>query len=218
MVHAMHYELDSTIPQMRELESVDYSNAGVVPSGSDPFTKQDPIDAESGFWHYTFYETRRLAALALRRFGATPKGYPAIGFLEKDKTDPVGPAARREALPKIGPGLTPRAVYDILGSPDYVLFGFWRYDIDCVQTYSLLLTWSDDGTVSKTEKVTPAIWKGELHRSIDGKSINDDENEMGPSGQLWLWAAFGLAAAVIALCIGMAFSRSASKDWVGSVT
>lgn len=178
IVHAMHYEMDSALPLIQKLESVDYIGAGVMPSGS--FTEQDPIDKEANFWHYTFYETRRLASLATRRFGATPKGYHAIGFLPKDKTDPISPTDRRNAAAKIRSGLAPKEVYEILGAPDYIPFDSWRYDVDGDSPYSLVLWWTEDGKVSRVEKAQPPLWEVDLHRSIDGRVLRSEDVSATP--------------------------------------
>lgn len=166
LVHAIYYDMNDCVPLIRELEGVPYIGAGCLPSQSDPFTKQPPIDQQSGSWHYTVYETRQLTALALRRLKATPRGFAAIGFLPKDETAIVGPAARREAMPKIKPGFTPRAVYETLGPPDYVLFGAWRYDVDDEKPYSVRVIWDTNGVVDKVKMVSPPLWSQDIQDSI----------------------------------------------------
>jgi len=167
LVHAIHRNMTDCIAAIRAFEEIDAIEAGVLPSGSDPFTKQPPIDEKASYWHYTAYGTRRLAVLALRRLGAVPKGYRPLGFLPEDRTRIVTVDALEKALPKIKRQISPKDVYRELGPPDYVAFGSWRYDLDATKPYSVRVIWDDDGVVKQVEKVSPPLWRTELQDSVD---------------------------------------------------
>ncbi|HEX5219951.1 MAG TPA: hypothetical protein VFZ59_10320 [Verrucomicrobiae bacterium] len=173
ILHASSYVMTNCLPFIRVIQSDDYVGAGVLPSSSDPYTQQGAIDHVKGYWHYTFYETRRLASLALRQLGEAPVGFSAIGFLPQDKTNAHSAAFRRTGTSRLALGQTPKMVYEILGPPDYIEHvgkekgsglrwnGAWRYDVDGSSPHSLVISWDVDGCLKAINRVTPPLWHGD---------------------------------------------------------
>jgi hypothetical protein len=162
--HATEYKMHTVVEELQQLEDVEYIGAGVLPSGS--FTKQPPIDVKSGFWHYTWYETRHLVSLALRRLGTTPKGYTSVAFVEADAKTLIDPLDRIKSIPQVTGGLAPAQVYQTLGTPDAIAPDYWRYDIDVENPYSVYVNWNDAGLVDSVLRQSPPTWHRDLNELL----------------------------------------------------
>src|SRR6185295_1629155 len=103
----------------------------------------------------------------------------AIVFLPKDKAKPIGAEVRKRGMARLEAGQTPSRVYQLLGAPDYIedanqekdgevtpaigaWWGAWRYDIDAPSPCTILVIWSEAGTLNKVQKFTPPLWRGDL--------------------------------------------------------
>jgi hypothetical protein len=187
------YSLTSCVPLIRKIESAKRLSSYVSLGGSAAFTKAKPI---SGSWSYRYYETRRLAALALRRLGEAPSGYPAIVFSTRESTKIIAADVRRAATVKLKNGQTPAEVHELMGDPDYIenavplvddhwdyparrWYGAWRYDVDGSVSYTLLLIWGEAGELEKVEKVTPPLWHG--NKLFDSEKV---QNVIRPDGSI----------------------------------
>lgn len=200
------YSMTNCVPFLRQLESSD--DIGMTMQltqritlqgtgrGRYSYSQQPPLDQQAGYWHYTVYEVRRLAALALRRVGEVPRGFPAIGFLPQDRTTAVGADVRRAHQALLQAGQTPSGVYELLGAPDYIedaeeccegpWKGTWRYDIDGQVSCTLLVIWDERGTLSKIERITPPLWQGDSLMSDDSvKPVFNSDGSIRHGAQLY---------------------------------
>jgi hypothetical protein len=141
---------------------------------------------EKSGWHGGFtleYEDcsdRRFAQLAMRRLALAPKGYPTIVFTGDPKGRVISSQERRRTVGNLKPGLSEGEVRQLIGPPDYFASAFWeeknvgsaywnrkwpndawRYDFDGPSDFSLLVIWGPSG-IDHIEKVTPALWRGDV--------------------------------------------------------
>jgi hypothetical protein len=185
--------LKETTRLLAQLERCEYSGSSVF-SGDPRTLKEGEIDPES----YSEKEVRRIAQLSLRRLGAKPEAYPVTRFrsaaADGSLADYVEPkkwtTPRTDRASKLKEGMNPLEILNLLGAPDYVERGrdtwhcAWRYDMDASPAYTLLLVW-EAGRVKSTERIQPALWRG---NELFGKDLK--QVVFGSDGQIvWMRAA-----------------------------
>jgi hypothetical protein len=201
ILHAAGYGLTNCISYIRPLEATDYEDARGFLHGPDPAVDHPPVPER--YWKFTQYTTRRFAALALRRLGGVPQGFPAIGIFPQDATNASDLPGRAVKVSGLRHGQVPKSVYQLLGPPDYIenayreedgkvtlrvgaWSGAWRYDVDGDSPCSILVIWDSNGTISKVERFTPPLWQGDALIS-DGsvKPVFRPNGSIGRAMQLY---------------------------------
>lgn len=114
-------------------------------------------------WSITCYEVRVVAALGLRRLGASPEGFTAFAIHSGCEDDEVRLAVpdriadRDGRAEQVRPGMTGQEVVELVGAPDHAMRE-WEYDLlELAKT--LRIRWND-GVVEAAELVAPG-WLGE---------------------------------------------------------
>lgn len=115
---------------------------------------------------YHTFTLRQVAHLSLRRLGKTPRPLPAhqfdVHFKEYEKNHPYVPklpfAPRANNTNKITPGMNAEKILDLIGSPDFVSYDTWEYDMDADPPFSLILKWNSRYVVD-VQKKSPPLWK-----------------------------------------------------------
>jgi hypothetical protein len=142
-----------------------------------------------GRYRYAFHLGRKLTQIALRRLGQAPRGYPALTFLDSEEREPLrtpqpGPIdgpTRHANLSLVRKGAALAEVYRLLGAPDEIGggqrsgVGFWRYDIDHVSPYTVLLWLGENEAVKRMVRYLPPFWAGpDLFPSRNHSLLNSD--------------------------------------------
>lgn len=162
------------IPYLEQLQDSSYSGGSKMTLGSLMPNPEDEDVEDIGSvnpYNYTMFTLRQVVHLSLRRLGVTPKEVPLTIFrveyndrkknhyyLREQNTAPR--AANADLVKK---NMTPENVVDLVGSPDYVVWRDWEYDMDCDESFTLSLTW-DKGKVRSIRHITPARWENGLVR------------------------------------------------------
>lgn len=115
---------------------------------------------------YHTFTLRQVAQFSLRRLGKTPRPLPAyqfdVTFEEYEKNYPYAPkeltGPRATNTDKIMPGMNAEQILDLIGSPDFVSYDTWEYDMDADPPFSLILKW-DGRQVVNVQKKVPPLWK-----------------------------------------------------------
>ena len=175
MLLAVDYGLTNTVKSLRIFEQ--HSWQGPMCFHQGDYEKSFGLKEEIA--SYNRYDGRRYAQLALRRLGHKPEGYRANVFEKAKINELISPDDRKKALSQIILGSTARAVYDLIGPPDYDIstrpdgapdvyetlkekwYFAWRYDSDPPDDVSLILIWGEeDGLLDQVLTVTPSLWRG----------------------------------------------------------
>lgn len=148
------------VEHLKEMEKSEYVGLYGGPIGTrledgeiDPFFIQQ-------------YSLRQIAQLSLRRLGAAPALLPVFEFKQGGSRTLFRPRSRatptEQSLARIMPGMKPREVLDILGSPDFVSYPEWSFDLDGEDARTFTISW-DSGSV-KDMRDLPSLWKTGLDR------------------------------------------------------
>ncbi len=169
LILAGRYGMADLRGQIRKIERYSYSGPFAIemdPPYANGFAEHMREDGPATV------DDRPLAHLALRRLGFSPQGYPQIYFEQHKKDDSIAPGDRWLKAAELDARLASEQVYRLIGPPDYIESvaregggswnGAWRYDFDGKSDCSLLVAWSEDGTVARVLKVTPALWHGDV--------------------------------------------------------
>ncbi len=115
---------------------------------------------------YSTSTLRQVIHLSLRRLGTVPKPLPIHQFdIQPEDSEERHPYLPRTSLvtrdsnvDKVKQGMKAEQVLDLLGSPDFIHYNTWEYDIDSKLPYTLIIKW-DIRNVLDIRKKTPALWK-----------------------------------------------------------
>ncbi len=153
---------------LRRLETVPHSRGACSSS-----LEYKPVKGSIDPGCYSNMLLRQMVHLSLRRLGATPTVFPCVR-LGVEGTEPWQWAKLPDHLKQrevraasLEPGLSPSAVVDLIGAPDFVVLhnDSWEYDMDTTPAYTLTLTWGAEGV--KTITMTrPALWQQENRRDL----------------------------------------------------
>ena len=149
------------VPALRMLENSTHSGS----SSSGGFG--DVPEGRVSPFNYSTYSTRQDVHLALRRLGEVPGAFPCTFFrTEHEDYDKRKPYVRKSVqgtraanAGKVKPGMSPEEVIDLIDCPDYILRRGWQYDMDADAPFTLVLSWTDEGTVEGVKVVRPAHWQ-----------------------------------------------------------
>lgn len=152
-------EIRDTIPHLRELEQSEFVGlyggsmaSDIAPGSINPFFIQQ-------------YTLRQIAQLSLRRLGESPKPLPVFEFPKRraDGNFRPEPQERHEAqLASIKSGMSAQEVLEILGSPDFISYPEWSYDLEGVDPKSATISWESHKV--KDVNITNPLWGDGLSR------------------------------------------------------
>lgn len=157
--------IQAAIPSLRGLEESGEFDCSVCGSQSDGETFNNEVDPHA----YSYNSTCRIAQLSLRRLGEIPKPLPCYQFELKNGREsteyepPPQDTPRHRNAEIVGVGMDARQVLTLLGSPDFVSFETWTYDIDAPTPYCLTLAF-DVRRVTNISRDTPPLWKSGTSR------------------------------------------------------
>jgi hypothetical protein len=103
--------------------------------------------------------------------GETPKPLPVyffdVRFKDYNKNHLYTPktltAPRHTSAEKVEKGMKAKQVLALVGSPDYVGYDTWEYDMDAKLPFTLILKW-DARRVIGIERKTPPVWQDDFAR------------------------------------------------------
>ncbi|MCC9601927.1 hypothetical protein LOC67_15305 [Stieleria sp. JC731] len=149
-------KLTRAVPYLEKLQSCPYIGSTTGSSGS-----YQPEVGKINPYAYQSLPVRQRAQLSLRRIGVLPSHHQSTKvFLERQEywcpTDPL-PHPRESKIDEITQGLTPDTIVSMIGTPDYIHFRVWEYDIDGDLPFTLLIEWDEDGA-KKIDRLIPAKW------------------------------------------------------------
>jgi hypothetical protein len=155
-------KIAEAVPLLRQLEDTSYCGCSV----SGGLSSLEKSDGEVDPHSYEELGFRQKVQLSLRRLGATPKPLPVyffeVRFADYNKNHPYTPkpltAPRHANVEKIKKGMMAEQVLALIGSPDYVGYDTWEYDMDAKLPFTLILKW-DARRVIGLEKKTPPVWQ-----------------------------------------------------------
>jgi hypothetical protein len=154
-------EAGALLQQLEEVAYCGCSAGGGLSLGGELEGQVDPHS-----YHQLGF--RQTVQLSLRRLGKTPKPLPVyffdVRFKDYDKNHlyvpkPLPAATPRHAnVEKVEKGMKAEQVLALIGSPDYVGYDTWEYDMDAEKPFTLILKW-DPLHVIGIEKQTPPRWQ-----------------------------------------------------------
>ena len=156
--------IKETIPQLREVEKLSFvgtSASGGLSWGTEFDNQVDPHNYET-------YSMRQVAQLSLRRLGETPKALPCHSFklFVEGSSVPFEAALlkgkRHEFASQIVVGMEAKEILNLIGSPDFVSYDTWSYDMDAEKPFTLDLTMDARGVTGVKHR--EPIWKHRLNR------------------------------------------------------
>jgi len=156
--------IEESIPALRTLEESAYSGSSTSGGLSFDVSFENEVDPHS----YSTFTLRQVVQLSLRRLGVPPKPLPCHSFdlvQGDDRSEFVPPArtrSREESVQDVKVGMPAKQVLTLVGSPDFVGYDAWSYDIDADSPFSITLTF-DARNVTMIQK-EDALWKSGLSR------------------------------------------------------
>ncbi len=156
------------VSSLRSLEDVPYvGSAAMVPFLMEEEVKEGELDLSS----WETLTVRQAVQLSLRRLGEKPSCYAATRFdlqtHEPQNRRPYVPQSletpRHLQVNAVRRGLSPSAVLQLIGQPDYVDSGVWEYDMDADPPYTLIVKLGRSGVTSVDVRRPPA-WQDGFRR------------------------------------------------------
>ncbi|QDT04852.1 hypothetical protein K227x_32490 [Rubripirellula lacrimiformis] len=152
-------DIRDAIPHLRELEKSNFVGlyggsmaSDVSPGAISPFFIQQ-------------FTLRQVSQLSLRRLGESPEPLPVFEF-PKHRVDgnlrPEPRDDREKLVASIKRGMSAPEVLRILGSPDFISYPEWSYDLDCGDPKTAKILW--DSHHVKDVTLTKPLWKDGLVR------------------------------------------------------
>jgi hypothetical protein len=156
--------IQQAIPFLKAAEESTYFGsytAGGLSAGRDYNNEVDPH-------RYRTYSLRQVAQLSLRRLGVAPRPLPCHTFelMKHGTSKPFVPTTRErprhESVQEVKVGMSAKQVLNLIGSPDFIDFDTWSYDMDADTPFSVTLTF-DARKVTGIKREAP-LWKSGLSR------------------------------------------------------
>jgi hypothetical protein len=159
--------VEAAVPYLEALQDSNYSGSstsGGLGYGEDFSGRVNPHN-------YSTFTLRQVVRFALRRLGRVPKFLPCHEFEitadAKGKDRPYQPKAKAAPgaanLKMAHKGMSAEETLDLLGSPDWITYDGWEYDIDVDPPVTLRLKW-DARKVADVDILKPAAWNRKLVR------------------------------------------------------
>jgi hypothetical protein len=157
-------KITEAVPLLQQLEDVSDCACSLSRGLSMLEKFENEVDPHS----YDQLGFRQMVQLSLRRLGRTPKPLPVYFFevrFEDYKKNhlfapkPLPPTTpRHQNAAKVEKGMKAEQVLALIGSPDYVGYEAWEYDMDAEAPFTLILKW-DARHVIGIERKTPPVWQ-----------------------------------------------------------
>lgn len=152
-------DIRDSIPHLRELETSEFVGlfggsmaTDIEPGAINPFFIQQ-------------FTLRQVSQLSLRRLGESPKPLPVFEFPKHRVDGNFRPETRNEReklVASIKPGMSAPEVLEILGSPDFINYPSWSYDLDGGDPKTATISW--DSYQVKDVNLTKSLWNDGLSR------------------------------------------------------
>jgi len=127
--------------------------ASDLPPGSiDPFFIQQ-------------FTLRQISQLSLRRLGEAPNPLAIFEFPKHQADDNLRPEPRKnreKQVASVKSGMSAIEVLKILGSPDFISYPEWSYDLDGDDPKSVTISW--DSYHVKAVNITKPLWNDGMSR------------------------------------------------------
>ena len=169
LLHAAYFagqmQISEAIPLLHNIEGSKYCGSSTLGGlgGSEVF--QNEVNPHN----YRTFTMRQVVHLSLRRLGEIPEPY-AVHEFELSQGDeslpfllPMLTQPRHEVVPQLKVGMGAKEVLLLAGSPDFMGYDTWSYDVDSSKPYSLTLTW-DERKVTDINRTSPPLWKSGISR------------------------------------------------------
>ncbi len=146
-------EIRDAIPYLRELEQSEY--VGLF--GGSLASEMEPGSINPFFIQQ--FTLRQISQLSLRRLSESPMPLPVFEFPKHRASNNFRPDAhanRADRLASVKPGMSASEVLDKLGSPDFISYPEWSYDLEGVDPKTATISW-DAGNVQGVE-ITKPMW------------------------------------------------------------
>lgn len=148
--------MKEAIRDLRRLQHSEYSYRSGRGLGIE--TEQGAVDP----FVATHFTLRQICHLSLRRLGECPHALPAHEFSTAGTDHYFKPPAqedREKKLDFVKSGMSPEEVLDILGSPDFIYYPEWSYDLDGKSPATAKISWKN-GKVIDVSLSEPQWLKG----------------------------------------------------------
>ncbi|WP_168564978.1 outer membrane protein assembly factor BamE [Crateriforma spongiae] len=152
-------DIRDAIPHLRELEKSEFVGlyggsmaTDIEPGAINPFFIQQ-------------FTLRQVSQLSLRRLGESPKTLPVFEFPKHRASGNLRPERqndRAKQIVSVKNGMSAEDVLKILGSPDFIDYSEWSYDLDGDDPKTATITW--DSYEVKSINVTKPLWRDGLSR------------------------------------------------------
>ncbi|XZE20164.1 hypothetical protein SH449x_000022 [Pirellulaceae bacterium SH449] len=145
--------MKETIRDLRRLQHSEYSDrSGGVLGLEMEHGAVDPFFTRQ-------FTLRQICHLSLRRLGESPRALHVHEFLLVGTDNYFNPPAqedREKMLDFVKSGMSPEEVLDILGSPDFIYYPEWSYDLDGKSPATAKISWKN-GKVTDVSLSEP-LW------------------------------------------------------------
>jgi hypothetical protein len=160
-------QVKEAVPFLQRLQDSPYGRS----SSTGGLGTLERFDGEVNPHTYSTFTLRQVIHLSLRRLGQVPTPLPVYQFdvqFQDHKTHrPYTPkplsVPRAANADKVKERMKAEQVLDLLGSPDFVGYDTWEYDMDSEPPFSLILKWDVRHVVGVQRKM-PALWKDDFVR------------------------------------------------------
>ena len=157
-------EIKDAIPFVKDAEKSTYIGSSTS-GGLSAFTEfENEVDPH----RYETFTMRQVAQLSLRRLGISPSHLPCHSFklTKSGVSNPYDLEARKgdrhDSIDDLKVGMSAKKILDLIGSPDFISYHTWSYDMDGDKPFTLNLQ-MDAKNVTKIEREKP-LWKSGLLR------------------------------------------------------
>ncbi|MEM7314638.1 MAG: hypothetical protein AAF497_15940, partial [Planctomycetota bacterium] len=173
LLSAARYDMKELIPKIEIVEEKGWHELiGWIPDYSYGVGMRPEIQSTT----YRLNEDRRFAELALRRLGQSPRGFGQFEFDGAPNRPPIATSTKAGSIERLQIGQTSGHVFKQIGPPDYIMSAIedaldkppayrdrrwtdsWRYDMGGRFNYTILILWTDHGTVDAIHRISPGLW------------------------------------------------------------
>ena len=156
-------KIKEAIPYLRTAEKSTLSFSSTMGGLSWNENFDDAVDPHS----YSTFSIRQIAQLSLRRLDETPQALPCHLFeiTKAGESKPFKPKLKNKRHENVGlvkVGMPAKQILMLIGSPDFISYDEWSYDIDANPPFSLTIKM--DARKSINIKRQKPIWLDALDR------------------------------------------------------